>query len=169
MELSVLRGDITALDVDAIVNAANSRLMPGGGVCGAIFHGAGPKLIDACQQIGHCATGEAVITPGFNLPANYILHTVGPVWRGGGENEEELLASCYRSCLDLAAENDITSIAFPAISTGIFGFPSARAAEIAVATVRDWAITHPAGPQQVIFCCFDTGTEELYRDQLAGS
>jgi O-acetyl-ADP-ribose deacetylase (regulator of RNase III) len=166
MELSVLRGDITALEVDAIVNAANSQLMPGGGVCGAIFHGAGPKLIDACQQIGHCATGETVITPGFNLPANYILHTVGPVWRGGGENEEELLASCYRSCLDLAAENGIKSVAFPAISTGIFGFPSARAAEIAVATVRDWATAHPDGPKQVIFCCFDGGTESLYQELL---
>ena len=169
MELAVLRGDITALDVDAIVNAANSQLMPGGGVCGAIFHGAGPKLIDACQQIGHCATGDAVITPGFNLPADFILHTVGPVWRGGEENEEEQLASCYRSCLDLAAEKGIKSIAFPAISTGIFGFPSARAAEIAVTTVRDWGKKHSDGPDKVIFACFDKGTEELYRDQLVGS
>ncbi|WP_321393006.1 macro domain-containing protein [Emcibacter sp.] len=166
MELSVIREDITRVDVDAIVNAANSQLMPGGGVCGAIFHGAGPELVDACQRIGHCNTGDAVITQGFNLPARYILHTVGPVWHGGGEGEEDQLASCYVSCLDLAAENGIKSLAFPAISTGIFGFPSARAAEISVTTVRDWAKAHPGDPEKVIFCCFDEGTEKLYRNLL---
>ena len=137
MPLHFQYGDITTLTVDAIVNAANEKLQPGGGVCGAIFQAAGPQLEQACSQYGSCATGEAVITPGFALPAKYIIHTVGPMWQGGEQGESELLASCYKNSIKLAAEKNCTSIAFPLISSGIFGYPAAKAMEVAVEAIRE--------------------------------
>lgn len=139
MAFQMIRGDITTLNVDAIVNAANSRLAPGGGVCGAIFQAAGYGPLDhACRAIGGCPTGQSAITDGFSLPAKYIIHTVGPVWHGGSENEAQLLASCYHTSLDLAAENGCRSIAFPLISAGIYGYPKKEALEVAVATIQDF-------------------------------
>ncbi|MCE9630860.1 MAG: O-acetyl-ADP-ribose deacetylase [Planctomycetia bacterium] len=152
-QLTALIADITTLDVDAIVNAANEHLAQGGGVCGAIFRAAGPGLQDACRKLAPCTTDEARIRPGFLLPARFIIHAVGPVWHGGGQGEEDLLASAYRSALKLADEHDCRSIAFPAISTGIFGFPLQVATDIAVKTVRE----HLAGETrvtQVVFTCF---------------
>jgi len=163
MELEVALGDITGLSVDAIVNAANSSLLGGGGVDGAIHRAAGPELLDACRLLRGCRTGDAKATPGFRLPAKWIFHTVGPVWCGGRNGEEELLASCYRRCLELAAEHRVASIAFPAVSTGIYGFPRERAAEIAVATVKANAA---ASVQRVIFSCFDDETARIYRKLL---
>jgi O-acetyl-ADP-ribose deacetylase (regulator of RNase III) len=164
--IAVIEGDITALDVDAIVNAANERLAPGGGVCGAIHRAAGPELARACAAIGHCPTGEARITPGFRLPARHVIHAVGPVWHGGGQREDELLAGCYRRSLDLAAGNGIRSIAFPAISTGIYGYPLERATRIAIAAVREDLARH-AGIERVVFCCFGGEAAALYRRLLA--
>ena len=162
LELHV--GDITKLAVDAIVNAANEALRGGGGVDGAIHRAAGPELLTACIAIGGCPTGEARITPGFRLPAKYVIHTVGPVWRGGGAGEDDLLASCYRESLKLATAHGVSSIAFPAISTGIYGFPPERAAPIAVETVR----THAAPSlTRVIFCCFNDAAAANYRSLLA--
>ncbi|HEV8392238.1 MAG TPA: macro domain-containing protein [Dongiaceae bacterium] len=160
-------GDITALDVDVIVNAANEHLLAGGGVCGAIHRAAGPELEASSRRIGHCPTGGAVLTPGFRLKARHVIHAVGPVWRGGGAGEESLLASCYLTALELAADIEATDVAFPAISTGIFGYPAARAAEVAVATAWAWLGAHP-WPRDVIFCCFDPASAELYRKALAG-
>lgn len=134
-ELLVTLGDITVLHVDAIVNAANEQLMPGGGVCGAIHRAAGPQLAAACRGEGGCETGGAVITPGFDLPARFVIHAVGPVWRGGHHNESELLASCYRRAIELAGQAQLSSIAFPAISCGIFGYPKEQAVEVAVTAV----------------------------------
>lgn len=159
--VSVAEGDITRLSVDAIVNAANESLLGGGGVDGAIHRAAGPDLVAHCRSIGGCPTGEARLTPGFNLPARYIIHTVGPIWQGGGANEDTLLASCYRECLRLAAENAARSLAFPAISTGVYGFPSERAVGIALPTVLEGLESHPA-IEQVVFCCFDGKTAALY-------
>jgi len=156
------RGDITRERVDAVVNAANSRLARGAGVCGAIFAAAGPRLDAACAAIGGCATGEAVLTPGFELTARWIVHTVGPVWHGGRDGEPELLRSCYRRSLTVAREAGAASIAFPAISTGIYGYPPAAAAEIAVATVRE-----NAGPMEVRLVAFDDETHGLYEALLA--
>lgn len=150
-------GDITTEHVDAIVNAANARLTRGGGVCGAIFAAAGPELDAACAAIGGCATGDAVLTPGFRLPARFVVHTVGPVWRGGRDGEPELLARCYRRSLEVAGAAGAASIAFPAISTGIFGYPSDAAAEIAVATTRSHA-----GALDVRLVAFDDETYERY-------
>jgi O-acetyl-ADP-ribose deacetylase len=164
--IAVFDGDITALEVDAIVNAANERLAPGGGVCGAIHRAAGPELARACAAIGHCPTGEARITPGFGLPARHVIHAVGPVWHGGGRGEDDLLAGCYRQSLDLAAANGLGSIAFPAISTGIYGYPLERATRIAIATVRAGLARH-AGIERVIFCCFGAEPTALYRRLLA--
>jgi O-acetyl-ADP-ribose deacetylase (regulator of RNase III) len=164
MELEVALGDITRLAVDAIVNAANSSLLGGGGVDGAIHRAAGPELLHACRLLHGCKTGDAKATPGFRLPAKWIFHAVGPVWRCGDFGEEDLLASCYRRCLELAAEHNVVSIAFPAISTGIYGFPRQRAAEIAVATVKANAA---ASLQRVIFSCFDDDTAQIYRKLLA--
>jgi len=163
----VIEADITTLDVDAIVNAANSSLLGGGGVDGAIHRAAGPALLDECRSLGGCPTGEARITRGYRLAARHVIHTVGPVWQGGTGGEEELLANCYRNCFTLAAEHSLTSIAFPAISTGIFGFPSDRAAEIAVAEHR----TFDAGAGiavRTVFCCFDGKTAEHYATALQG-
>lgn len=160
-------GDITLLAVDAIVNAANEQLLPGGGVCGAIHRAAGPELEAACRAIGQCATGAAVITPGFRLPARHVVHAVGPVWQGGGRGEARLLAGCYGASLRLAAENGVDRIAFPAISTGIFGYPARQAAEVAIAAVTAFLANHPR-PGTVIFCCFDAASAGIYRALLKG-
>lgn len=145
--------DITTLDVDAIVNAANEQLRPGGGVCGAIHRAAGPELGQVCARLGNCPTGEARLTPGFQLPAKFVIHAVGPVWRGGKAREADLLASTYRSVLRLAAERGLRSVAFPALSTGIFGYPLRAATEVAVETVRQ-VLDTGSSVDKVIFACF---------------
>ena len=159
-------GDITKLAVDAIVNAANDRLLPGGGVCGAIHGAAGPELERECRAIGGCPTGEARITGGHALPARHVIHAVGPVWHGGGQDEDGLLASCYRNSIALAEANGLRSIAFPAISTGIYGFPPERAAGIAVEATRA-ALADAPGVETVIFCCFSSDSAALHRQALA--
>lgn len=163
MEIRAWQGDITTLAVDAIVNAANTALRRGSGVCGAIFAAAGPQLDVACAALGGCATGDAVATPGFDLPAHWVIHTVGPVWRGGGDGEPELLASCYRRVLEVAEEIEARSVAFPAISTGVFGYPPDAAAEVAVATVQ--AAATPA-LDQVVLVAFDAATAARYERLL---
>ena len=162
--IEVIQGDITGLDVDAIVNAANSSLLGGGGVDGAIHRKAGPDLVHECRLLGGAKTGEVKMTKGYRLPARFILHAVGPVWQGGGAGEAELLASCYRKALALAVRHELKSVAFPAISTGIYGYPKGEAAAIAVTTVKAHAAE---APQLVIFCCFDAETAEIYRRLLA--
>jgi O-acetyl-ADP-ribose deacetylase (regulator of RNase III) len=166
--LSALRADITKLDVDAIVNAANSSLLGGGGVDGAIHRAAGPELVAACRLLGGCKTGEAKLTPGFRLPARWVVHTVGPVWRGGLQSEPDLLAACYRHSLRLAAAQGARSIAFPCISTGIYGYPLEPAARVAVAAVRH-ALAEPplAGIGDVVFCCFSEADLMVYQRVLA--
>ena len=154
MEARVWQGDITKLDVDAVVNAANSSLLGGGGVDGAIHRAAGPELLAECRTLGGCETGSAKITRGYRLPAKHVIHAVGPVWSGGGRGEEELLASCYSTALDLATAHRLRSVAFPAISTGVYRFPADRAARIAVATVVAELSGSPSGVDQVVFCCF---------------
>ncbi|GAB3347870.1 O-acetyl-ADP-ribose deacetylase [Lysobacter tyrosinilyticus] len=171
MPIEVLRADITRLSVDAVVNAANEALSGGGGVDGAIHRAAGPGLSQECRDIPlvrphvRCPTGEARITGGHDLPARHIIHTVGPVWHGGSIGEAELLASGYRQCLHLAEEYRLLSIAFPAISCGVFGYPPVLAARIAVAVVSEWLSDH-ALPQRVLLCCFDAGMERHYLDAL---
>ncbi len=161
-KIEIIKGDITKLKVDAIVNAANTSLLGGGGVDGAIHSAAGPKLLEECRTLNGCETGHAKITKGYNLPAEFVIHTVGPVWRGGGFNEERLLADCYKNSLSLAAENNITSIAFPAISTGIYGFPLDRATRIAVnETVSFLKIKDKIN--QVFFVCFDENAYNIYK------
>ena len=162
-ELAARVADITTLDVDAIVNAANESLAPGGGVCGAIHRGAGPELGRACAAIGRCPTGEARITPGFRLPARYVIHAVGPVWHGGGEGEPGLLASAYRSAMRLASEHRVRSIAFPAISTGIYGYPLEQATAVAVGAVRESA-ERGTTVERVVFACFSPEVERAYRN-----
>jgi O-acetyl-ADP-ribose deacetylase (regulator of RNase III) len=152
--LEIVVADITVLDLDAIVNAANSSLLGGGGVDGAIHRAAGPDLVAECRMLHGCKTGAAKITRGHRLPARQVIHTVGPVWQGGGHGEDDLLASCYRASLALAADHRLASIAFPAISTGIYGFPADHAARIAVATVKT-ALPAAARLQHIVFCCFD--------------
>src|SRR5688572_8899799 len=164
--LAALQVDITTLGVDAIVNAANSALAGGGGVDGAIHRAAGPELMEACRAIGGCPTGAAVLTPGFRLRARWVIHAVGPVWSGGGAGEDGLLASCYRRSIELAAQVDAQSLAFPAISTGVYGFPSDRAAGIAVRTVRA-SLERAPSIEQVIFACFDVRTLAHYQADLA--
>ncbi|HEY9444805.1 MAG TPA: O-acetyl-ADP-ribose deacetylase [Gemmatimonadales bacterium] len=163
MELVATIVDITTLDTDAIVNAANEALAPGGGVCGAIHRAAGPELAGACAAIGGCPTGEARLTPGFRLPARYVIHAVGPVWRGGGAGEAALLASAYRSSLRLADEHGLESIAFPAISTGIYGYPLLEATSIAVRTVVE-ADRPGARLRKVVFACFGPEVGRAYRE-----
>ena len=158
--LEVCLADITTLDVDAIVNAANRTLLGGGGVDGAIHRAAGSQLRAECEKLGGCETGAAKITRGYRLPAKHIIHAVGPVWRGGDAGEDELLASCYRTALDLAAAHRLASIAFPAISTGIYGFPPDRAARIAVGTVAAELAASREGVARVVFCCFAQGAAD---------
>jgi O-acetyl-ADP-ribose deacetylase (regulator of RNase III) len=160
--IRVIRGDITALDVDAIVNAANSSLLGGGGVDGAIHRAAGPELLAATRRLGGCPTGEVRMTPGFALKARHVIHGVGPVWRGGGGGEAELLRSVYREAMRAAAGIGARTLAFPAISTGVYGYPLEPATRIAVATVCD-ALAESEVPECVIFCCFDERTERVYR------
>jgi O-acetyl-ADP-ribose deacetylase (regulator of RNase III) len=163
-QLEIVAGDITRLAVDAIVNAANPELQGGGGVDGAIHRAAGPELIKASLALGGCAVGDAKATPGFELPSTWIFHAVGPVWSGGSRGEDAALASCYRRCLELATAHDVKTIAFPAISTGVYGFPYERAAEIAVSTVREWA--DECRVERVIFCCFNRQTAAVYNRLL---
>ena len=161
------KGDITKLNVDAIVNAANTSLLGGGGVDGAIHRVAGPKLLEFNKKLGGCATGEAKISPGFNLPAKFVIHTVGPVWNGGNNNEDNMLANCYRSSLKLAVENDIETIAFPAISTGVYRFPLERATKIAIAETKNFLEQNNL-IEKIIFVAFDERTYDYYNKLLNG-
>ena len=164
--IEVVKGDITKLHVDAVVNAANSSLLGGGGVDGAIHRAAGPQLVEECRLLGGCKTGQAKITGGYNLPAQFVIHTVGPVWRGGGQGEPELLASCYRNSLALALRNDVKTIAFPAISCGIYGYPVAEAVEVALAETLAFLSEHDS-IERIIFACFEADVYQAYLDALA--
>jgi len=165
-KLEVILGDITKLKVDAIVNAANTSLLGGGGVDGAIHRAAGPELLAACRPLHGCATGEAKITPGFRLPAKYVVHTPGPIWQGGQHNELTLLANSYRNSLNLAATHGCETVAFPSISTGVYHFPLAVAAEIALRTLRDTALTTAQNVQLIQIVCFDDQTKKAYETAL---
>lgn len=163
--ISVVQGDITRLQVDAVVNAANNSLRGGGGVDGAIHRAAGPQLLAACATLGGCPTGEARLTDGYRLPARYVIHTVGPVWQGGEHGEARLLAACYRNCLQLALERQLESIAFPAISCGVYGYPPQQAAAIAVAEIGAFLDAHPF-PRRVLLVAFSTDMAAIYRRLL---
>jgi O-acetyl-ADP-ribose deacetylase (regulator of RNase III) len=165
--IRAIQADITTLTVDAVVNAANSSLLGGGGVDGAIHRAAGPQLLDECRQLDGCSTGDAKITRGYRLAARHVIHTVGPVWHGGSEGEPELLRSCYRRSLQLAAENSLETIAFPAISTGIYGYPIEQATRVAVSEVRSW-LTGQNSIREVIFSCFSGSDLEIYERVIAG-
>ena len=162
-KIEIHKGDITKLKVDTIVNAANTSLLGGGGVDGAIHRAAGPELLEFNRKLGGCRTGEAKMSPGFNLPAKYIIHTVGPIWNGGNNNEDQLLENCYNNSLKLAAENNIKTIAFPAISTGIYGFPLERATKIAVKTVKQF-LKEESSIEKVIFVCFSEHDYNVYKE-----
>lgn len=164
--IEIVKKDITMLTVDAIVNAANSTLLGGSGVDGAIHRAAGKQLLEACRTLGGCQTGEAKITKGYKLPSTYVIHTVGPIWRGGNNNEDQLLANCYQNALEVALKNDIHSIAFPAISTGVYDFPLERATKIAVHTVTAFMDAHP-NSIAVTFCCFGNKAFETYTKILS--
>ncbi|KPQ23872.1 MAG: putative phosphatase homologous to the C-terminal domain of histone macroH2A1 [Halomonas sp. HL-48] len=162
MPIEAVQADITHLNVDAIVNAANTSLLGGGGVDGAIHRAAGPELLAECKELNGCATGDAKSTPGFKLPASYVIHTVGPVWHGGDRDEAELLRSCYRRSLEVAASLEVRSVAFPSISTGVYGYPINEAARIAVATVKQ-ALNEHNGIESVTFCCFSAEDLAVYQ------
>ncbi len=164
MIINALKADITTLEVDAIVNAANCSLLGGGGVDGAIHRTAGPELLEACRKFGGCQTGEARITPGFRLPAKYVIHTPGPVWHGGNHGEAELLQACYVNSLALANEAHCRTVAFPGISTGIYRYPKREAAQIAVKAVREW---QKEFPKEIIFCCFSDEILTIYNELLS--
>ena len=166
MSIEVTQGDITQVEVAAIVNAANTALLGGGGVDGAIHRAAGPNLLAECRTLGGCPTGHAKITSGYDLAAKHVIHTVGPIWQGGDGNEDALLASCYRCSLEVALKNDITSIAFPAISTGVYRFPVLRACSIAVRTVVDFIRNEPS-ILQVVFCCFGVDITKAVKTEVA--
>jgi O-acetyl-ADP-ribose deacetylase (regulator of RNase III) len=164
IDIEVIQGDITKLKVDAIVNAANCSLLGGGGVDGAIHRAAGPELLQACIPLKGCETGKAKITPGFKLPAKFVIHTPGPIYRDGLHGEPELLESCYKSCLALAEENNCETVAFPAISTGVYGYPWKEATKIAVKTVREYPAQNV---KKVIFCCFSSEMEKIYKVEVS--
>lgn len=166
-KIEIIQGDITKQKIDAIVNAANTSLLGGGGVDGAIHRAAGPKLLEYNKKLGGCPTGEAKISPGFNLPVKHIIHTVGPVWNGGNRNEDKLLADCYKNCLKLAVENGIKSIAFPSISTGAYRFPLERAAKIAIAETKKF-LEKDDTIEKIVFVCFDYETKKVYESVNTG-
>lgn len=161
-QIEIIREDITTLEVDAVVNAANTSLLGGGGVDGAIHRAAGPELLEECKKLGGCSTGAAKMTSAYNMAASYVIHTVGPVWHGGDRNEDNLLADCYRNSMQLALDNKLHSIAFPSISTGVYRFPIERASRIALRVVLD-IVNNAANPPRVIFCCFSESDLEVYR------